>query len=114
MEYRAVTLVIGPNTVPLTVTFSNTTGGAAAYLWNFGDSANNVQKAIILETGITVQAPLFIKTGETFVFDQSHIFFDGAWGTALSEIMTNEALSWAHYLSMLPSPAPAGPNGLSH
>src|SRR5207249_7925579 len=29
-----------------------------------GDSANNVQKPIILETGITVQAPLFIKTGE--------------------------------------------------
>src|SRR5438876_8628511 len=29
-----------------------------------GDSANNVQKAIILETGITVQAPLFIKTGD--------------------------------------------------
>ena len=29
-----------------------------------GDSANNVQKAIIVETGITVQAPLFIKTGE--------------------------------------------------
>jgi len=29
-----------------------------------GDSANNVQKAIELETGITVQAPLFIKTGE--------------------------------------------------
>ena len=29
-----------------------------------GDSANNVQKAITVETGITVQAPLFIKTGE--------------------------------------------------
>ena len=29
-----------------------------------GDSANNVQKAITLETGIVVQAPLFIKTGE--------------------------------------------------
>src|SRR2546422_4664344 len=29
-----------------------------------GDSANNVQKQITLETGITVQAPLFIKTGQ--------------------------------------------------
>jgi elongation factor P len=29
-----------------------------------GDSSNNVQKPIVLETGITVQAPLFIKTGE--------------------------------------------------
>ena len=34
-----------------------------------GDSANNVQKAIILETGISVQAPLFIKTGEKVKVD---------------------------------------------
>jgi len=34
-----------------------------------GDSANNVQKAIILETGITVQAPLFIKSGEKIKID---------------------------------------------
>ncbi len=34
-----------------------------------GDSANNVQKAIIMETGITVQAPLFIKTGEKIKVD---------------------------------------------
>src|SRR6185295_3304472 len=34
-----------------------------------GDSANNVQKAIMVETGITVQAPLFIKTGEKIKVD---------------------------------------------
>ena len=34
-----------------------------------GDSANNVQKAVIMETGITVQAPLFIKTGEKLKTD---------------------------------------------
>ena len=34
-----------------------------------GDSANNVQKTITLETGITVQAPLFIKTGEKIKID---------------------------------------------
>jgi len=34
-----------------------------------GDSANNVQKAVTLETGITVQAPLFIKTGEKIKVD---------------------------------------------
>ena len=34
-----------------------------------GDSSNNVQKPIILETGITVQAPLFIKTGEKIKVD---------------------------------------------
>ena len=34
-----------------------------------GDSANNVQKPVIMETGITVQAPLFIKTGEKLKID---------------------------------------------
>lgn len=46
------------------------------------------------------------RTDDTFVFDQSHIFFDGAWGAALAEIMTNEALSWAAYLRTLPPPQP--------
>ncbi|HUR47730.1 MAG TPA: elongation factor P [Candidatus Saccharimonadales bacterium] len=34
-----------------------------------GDSANNVQKSVTVETGITVQAPLFIKTGERIKID---------------------------------------------
>ena len=34
-----------------------------------GDSANNVQKSITVETGITIQAPLFIKTGEKIKVD---------------------------------------------
>lgn len=34
-----------------------------------GDSANNVQKTVIVETGINVQAPLFIKTGEKIKID---------------------------------------------
>lgn len=60
------------------------------------------------ERGVGSHALTLFDTGESIVFDQSHIFFDGAWGTALSEIMTNEALSWARYLSMLPaSPTPS-------
>ena len=34
-----------------------------------GDSANNVQKSITLETGIQINAPLFIKTGEKIKVD---------------------------------------------
>jgi elongation factor P len=34
-----------------------------------GDSANNVQKPVVMETGITIQAPLFIKTGERVKID---------------------------------------------
>ena len=34
-----------------------------------GDSSANVQKTIVLETGISVQAPLFIRTGEKIKVD---------------------------------------------
>ncbi|MBI5774032.1 MAG: elongation factor P [Verrucomicrobia bacterium] len=34
-----------------------------------GDSANNVQKTAVLETGVNVQVPLFIKTGEKVKID---------------------------------------------
>lgn len=34
-----------------------------------GDSSTNVQKPVTLETGITIQAPLFIKTGEKIKVD---------------------------------------------
>jgi len=34
-----------------------------------GDSANNVQKTVTIETGINVNVPLFIKTGEKIKID---------------------------------------------
>jgi hypothetical protein len=59
------------------------------------------------ERGIGSHALTVFQTGGTFVFDQSHIFFDGILGAALAEILTNEALSWAVYLSTLPATRPA-------
>jgi len=60
------------------------------------------------ERGVGAHPLTIFDTGKTFVFDQSHIFFDGAWGAALSEIMTNEALSWAGYLNLLSPAVSAG------
>jgi len=60
VEEKAVSIEL-PSSVALTVT--DAPEGIR------GDSANNVQKAIVLETGITVQAPLFIKTGEKIKVD---------------------------------------------
>jgi elongation factor P len=60
VEEKAVSIEI-PASVVLTVT--DAPEGVR------GDSANNVQKAITLETGIVVQAPLFIKTGEKIKID---------------------------------------------
>ncbi|MBN1657969.1 MAG: hypothetical protein JXA93_06180 [Anaerolineae bacterium] len=67
------------------------------------------------ERGLGDHALTIFDTGETFVFDQSHIFIDGTWGTALAEIVTNEALSWAAYLHTLPPPsvAPHPPHALT-
>jgi hypothetical protein len=60
------------------------------------------------ERGIGCHALTIFDTGCAFAFDQSHIFFDGAWGAALAEIFTDEALSWAIYMTSLP-PIDAAP-----
>src|SRR5580698_4665404 len=60
VDDKAVTIEM-PSSVVLTV--SDAPEGIR------GDSSNNVQKPILLETGITVQAPLFIKTGEKIKVD---------------------------------------------
>jgi hypothetical protein len=58
------------------------------------------------QRGVGDHALTLFFTGESVVFDQSHIFFDGAWGAALAEIMTGEALSWAQYFAALPAAPP--------
>jgi hypothetical protein len=65
--------------------------------------------------GVGDHALTLFFTDISTVFDQSHIFFDGAWGAALAEIMTGEALSWALYFSQLPPAAPSKsiPRGLT-
>ena len=60
VEEKAVSVEIPPSVV-LTVT--DAPEGIR------GDSANNVQKPATLETGITLQVPLFIKTGEKIKID---------------------------------------------
>ncbi|GAB4526006.1 MAG: hypothetical protein Fur0018_11020 [Anaerolineales bacterium] len=61
------------------------------------------------ERGVGDHPLTIFLTPQTAVFDQSHIFFDGAWGAALAEILTNEALSWAVYLSEQEPPTSAAP-----
>jgi elongation factor P len=60
VEEKAVTIEM-PSSVILTVT--DAPEGIR------GDSANNVQKTVLLETGINCQTPLFIKTGEKIKVD---------------------------------------------
>src|SRR2546425_8686927 len=60
VEDKAVSIEL-PSSVVLTV--------AEAPEGIRGDSANNVQKPVTMETGITIQVPLFIKTGEKIKID---------------------------------------------
>ena len=60
VEEKAVSVEIPPSVI-LTVT--DAPEGIR------GDSANNVQKPATMETGITLQVPLFIKTGEKIKID---------------------------------------------
>lgn len=76
----------------------------APVLLNLGPRPRDLPLAEIrqAERGIGHHALTLFDTGESMVFDLSHIFFDGTWGSALAEILTNEALSWAVYLSQQP------------
>jgi len=60
VEEKAVSIEL-PSSVILTVT--DAPEGIR------GDSANNVQKPATMETGITIQVPLFIKSGERLKID---------------------------------------------
>jgi len=80
----------------------------APILINCGPRSRDLPLAELRRAGRGVggHALTLFDTGGTMVFDQSHIFFDGAWGAELAEIMTNEALSWAVYLHTLPPAQP--------
>ena len=60
VEEKAVSVELPPS---VTLTVTDAPEGIR------GDSANNVQKAVLMETGITLQVPLFIKTGEKLKVD---------------------------------------------
>ncbi len=61
------------------------------------------------ERGRGDHALTIFDTGQTFIFDQSHIFFDAVWGAALAEIMTQEAIVWARHLSSQKLSQPSTP-----
>jgi hypothetical protein len=49
--------------------------------------------------GVGDHALTLFFTDRGMVFDQSHIFFDGAWGLAVAEILTDSAIHWFQHLA---------------
>ncbi len=84
----------------------------AAVILNWDPRPAKVPLAYVRQgqRGIGDHALTIFRTKRGFVFDQSHIFFDGLWGMAVSELLTNEAAY--HYPRMaqvtpsLPDKAP--------
>ncbi len=60
--------------------------------WDLQSSAQPLSHIRRGRRGIGDHALTITRTDTSMVFDQSHIFFDGMWGSAIAEIMTNFAI----------------------
>ncbi len=60
------------------------------------------------QRGIGDHALTIMRTESSFIFDQSHVFFDGTWSLAMAEVLTNAAVRWCERCITLP-PAEARP-----
>lgn len=63
------------------------------------------------QRGIGDHALTLIRTDGSFIFDQSHIFFDGTWSLAMAEVLTSSAVQWCRRVmavqpTLSASPAP--------
>lgn len=62
--------------------------------WDAGASDDWLAKLRRAQRGIGDHALTIRRTDKTFIFDQSHVFFDGTWSLAMAEVFTNAAVQW--------------------
>lgn len=70
--------------------------------WDEQSGHKRISEIRQAKRGIGSHALTLMRTTNSMVFDQSHIFFDGAWGASVAQVLTNEALMWAKQISKLP------------
>ncbi|NDJ51506.1 MAG: hypothetical protein GYB68_00305, partial [Chloroflexi bacterium] len=57
--------------------------------------------------GIGDHALTIMRTKDSMLFDLSHVYFDGVWALAMSEVLTNSSVRWCERsISILPYEAP--------
>lgn len=66
--------------------------------WDERDASQPLSQIREGKRGIGDHPLTIFFTNESVVFDQSHIYFDGAWGASVAQIMTNQAQRWADEL----------------
>lgn len=69
--------------------------------WDLHSAAMPLGRIRRTQRGCGDHALTLIRTDAATIFDMSHIFFDGAWGSALAEIMTGYASATAQHLAAL-------------
>lgn len=79
--------------------------------WDAGSGDDWLAKLRRAQRGIGDHALTVRRTDRTFIFDQSHVFFDGTWSLAMAEVFTNAAIQWCRrIITITPSEsAPAHP-----
>jgi hypothetical protein len=81
----------------------------APILINWDDEVSPDQPISLIRQGrrgIGDHAMTVFRTEESFIFDLSHIFFDGPWGLATAEILTGQAIHMVRQLVRRPRPTP--------
>jgi hypothetical protein len=62
--------------------------------WNDHSRDQHLSELRRVRRGVGDHALTIIRTESSFVFDQSHLFFDGTWSLAMAEVLTNTAVRW--------------------
>lgn len=70
--------------------------------WDLRDRAGALHKIRSAQRGIGSHALTIFRTKDSFVFDQSHIFFDAIWGMVISQIITDGAIETCRLMMALP------------
>ncbi|MFB0546541.1 MAG: FHA domain-containing protein, partial [Anaerolineae bacterium] len=76
--------------------------------WDLQDYNQTLGDIRTNRRGIGDHAMTIFRTDRSFVFDQSHIFFDAIWGIALSQTMTDRAIESYEEFEKIPDIEPRG------
>jgi len=82
---------------------------SAPIIINWDQRARDVSLAELRRAhrGIGDHALTIMRTDDSIIFDQSHVYFDGTWSMAMAEVLTTAAIQWCkRCISLAPGDSP--------
>ncbi|MFQ5577782.1 MAG: hypothetical protein ACE5G8_12440, partial [Anaerolineae bacterium] len=73
--------------------------------WDVQNRAGTLRRIRSAQRGTGAHALTIFRTESSFVFDQSHIFFDAIWGMVISQVITDGAIEACRLMAGLPQHA---------